>query len=111
MPLPVAEVLVRGQDCRTLFVPVGDELEKEIGLPAVDRQIPDLINNDQALLQERFTFALGAPFGAILSHPATHKDVKKSFYIKREIIEASGQQSLSSHRKLAKCCRGQALLF
>ena len=37
--LPVDEALVRGQDRRALFVPVGDELEEQISLAAVDGQI------------------------------------------------------------------------
>ena len=57
--LPVDEALVGGQDRRALLVPVGDELEKEISLAAVDREITDLVDDDQAGREERLPFALG----------------------------------------------------
>ena len=40
--LPVDEALVRGDDRRALLVAVRDELEEQIGLPAVDRKIARL---------------------------------------------------------------------
>jgi len=46
--LPAAEALVRGQDRRALLVPIGNELEKEMRLAAVDGQIPGLVDDDQA---------------------------------------------------------------
>ena len=57
--LPVDEALVRGQDRRAFLVPVGDELKKEIGLPAVDGQIADLVDDDETGAVIRLALALG----------------------------------------------------
>jgi len=57
--LPIDEALVRGQDRRAFLVPVGDELEKQIRLPAVHRQIPGLIDDDEPGAVIRLALALG----------------------------------------------------
>src|SRR5215467_1478413 len=44
---PAAEALVAGQDHRAALVPATDELEEEVGAGAVDRQVADLIDNQQ----------------------------------------------------------------
>ena len=56
--LLVDEALVRGQDRRALLGAIGDELEKEVGLPAVDGKIPGLVDDDQAGREEGLAFAL-----------------------------------------------------
>ena len=56
---PFDEAFVRGQDRRALLVAVGDELEEEIGFPAVDREIPRLIDDNEAGAQVGFALALG----------------------------------------------------
>jgi len=57
--LPVDEALVRSQDRRAFLVPIGDELKKEIGFAAIDRQITDFVDDDQAGREEGFPLALG----------------------------------------------------
>jgi hypothetical protein len=57
--LPIAEALVRGQDRRAFLVPVRDELEEQIGLPAVDGQIPGLVDDDETGAVIRLALALG----------------------------------------------------
>jgi len=56
--LPVPEALIRGQDRRALLIPVGNELEEQMRLPAVDRQISDFVNDDQAGSEEGLAPAL-----------------------------------------------------
>ena len=57
--LPVDEALVRGQDRRAFLVPVGDELEKQIRFPAVDGQIPSLVDDNETGAVIRLGLALG----------------------------------------------------
>src|SRR5947207_15190478 len=45
---PTAEALVAGQDHRPALVAAADELEEEIGAGAVDREIADLVDDEQA---------------------------------------------------------------
>ena len=45
---PGAEALVAGQDHRSPLVATADELEEQICAGAVDRQIADLIDDQQA---------------------------------------------------------------
>jgi len=46
--LPIAKTLVGGDDRRVFLIPVGDELEKQVGFAAVDGQIAHLIDHHQA---------------------------------------------------------------
>lgn len=57
--LPIDEAVVRSQDRGALFVTVGYELEEQMRLPAVHRQIPNLVDDDEACREEGFFFALG----------------------------------------------------
>ena len=57
--LPIAEAFVRGQDRRAFLVPVGDELEKEIRLAAVDRQVAGLVDDDETGAVIGLALALG----------------------------------------------------
>src|SRR2546426_181070 len=45
---PTAEALVAGQDYRPALVAAADELEEKIGAGAVDREIADLVDDEQA---------------------------------------------------------------
>jgi len=42
---PGTETLVAGDDDRAALVAARDQLEEEVGALAVDRQIPNLVNN------------------------------------------------------------------
>jgi len=57
--LPIDEALVRGQDRRAFLVPVGDELEKQIRLPAVHGQITGLVDDDETGAVISLGLALG----------------------------------------------------
>ena len=57
--LPIDEALVRGQDRRAFLVPVGDELEKQIRLPAVDGKVPCLVDDHEPGAVIRLALALG----------------------------------------------------
>jgi len=59
--LPIAEALIRGQDRRAFLVPVRDELEEQIGLPAVDGQIPGLVDDDETGAVIRLALGKGVP--------------------------------------------------
>ena len=57
--LPVSEALVRCDDGRVFLVAVRDELEKQIRLLAVHRQVADLIDHHQRGRQVGFSSGLG----------------------------------------------------
>jgi hypothetical protein len=44
---PAAEALVAGEDHRAALVPAADELEEEVGAGAIDRQVADLVDDQQ----------------------------------------------------------------
>jgi hypothetical protein len=45
---PAAEALVAGEDHGTALEAAADELEEEVGASAVDRQVADLVDDEQA---------------------------------------------------------------
>src|SRR5262245_66034840 len=44
---PAPEALIAGEDHRAALVAAADELEEQIGATAVDRQVADLVNDEQ----------------------------------------------------------------
>ena len=57
--LPVGEALVGGDDCRALLIAIRDELEEEIGFPAVHGQVAGFIDDHEAGAQIRLPLTLG----------------------------------------------------
>lgn len=45
--LPIGKAFIRGDDGGTALVAVGDELEEQIRLPAVDGQIAHLVDHNE----------------------------------------------------------------
>lgn len=46
---PMVEPLVASHDCAFLLVPHGYQLEQQVGIPFVDGQEPDLVDDDEAV--------------------------------------------------------------
>ena len=57
--LPIGEALVGGDDRGALLIAIGDELEEEIGFPAVHGQVAGFIDDHQAGAQISLPLALG----------------------------------------------------
>src|SRR5262249_51044153 len=56
-----AEALVAGQDHRAPLIAAADELEEEVRPDAVDRQVPDLVHDQQARDGEELELLLELP--------------------------------------------------
>ncbi len=63
---PAAEWHVRGDQDRALFVAAGDELEEQVGGIGVERQVADLVDDDQPVAAEPFEFGDQAAGGVCL---------------------------------------------
>ncbi len=48
---PVSDMLVRGQDDRALLIAGADEPEEQVGLGAVERPEPDLVDDEQGAVE------------------------------------------------------------
>ena len=57
---PGAEALIAGEQDRAPLIAPGDELEKEIGSLPVDRDVPDLVDDQELGLGEQFEALLEA---------------------------------------------------
>src|SRR5262249_61947091 len=53
-PAPGAEALIAREDDRPALVAPGHELKEEIGAVAVDRDVADLVDDEQLRLREEF---------------------------------------------------------
>src|SRR5712664_4085098 len=60
---PAPEALITGQDHRPPLVAAADELKEEIGAGAVDRQVADLVDDEQARHRVDLEPVLEPPLG------------------------------------------------
>ena len=65
--VPLTKTSIRGQDHRSSFIAPGDELEEEVSAVAVDRNIADLVDDEEfrlaVELQSLFDAILGVSLG------------------------------------------------
>ena len=70
---PVPEALVAGEDHRPAFVTAADELEEQRGGLTVDRQISDLVDDEQARDREDLELVVEAALAQRLGERGEHR--------------------------------------
>ena len=59
---PVGIGLVRGENHRAFLIPSGNQLEKQVGSQAIDRDIADFIDNQEFVLGQPLELFFQTPF-------------------------------------------------
>lgn len=96
---PRAEALIARQDHRAAFVAATDELEEDIGGGAIDRQVADLVDDQESRdgeeLELLLELSLGERGGQLGDHPSSRREEHAVAVLDRLQAEPDGEMCLS----------------